>query len=105
MDAYFYNPNFQFDLPLAPAKTIFQNRVRELMKMIPVGSAWTYLELAKQLQSSPRAIGNACRSNDFPLIVPCHRIIASNGLGGFNGETKGEMIRLKMKLLKHEKYV
>jgi methylated-DNA-[protein]-cysteine S-methyltransferase len=104
LNNYFDDPHFLFDLPLAPAKTDFQARVRDQMKIIPVGSAWTYLKLAMCLNTSPRAIGNACRANDFPLIIPCHRIIASNGFGGFNGEITGKMLDLKMKLLAHEKF-
>ena len=99
---FFTNPNYPFNLPLAAAKTTFQQRVRQGLQAIPVGSSKTYQQLAKQLNTSPRAIGNACRATHFSIIVPCHRIVAINGLGGFNGKTAGVMLELKTKLLAFE---
>jgi methylated-DNA-[protein]-cysteine S-methyltransferase len=63
----------------------------------------TYQELADKLQTSPRAIGNACRANPTPIIVPCHRIVAKSHMGGFAGDTQGKLLDIKKWLLEHEK--
>ena len=103
IEYYFSDPTHVFDLPLSNASTPFQHKVRHALQIIPVGSTLTYQQLAQQLNTSPRAIGNACRANAFPIIIPCHRIVATNGLGGFAGKVAGEMLELKMQLLTLEK--
>ena len=101
---YFRGKLIQFDITLAPAATEFQQRFRQALLAIPFGTTKTYGELAKQLNSSPRAIGAACRANRIPIIVPCHRVVAANGIGGYAGETEGELITRKRWLLDHETY-
>ena len=82
--------------------TAFQKSVwRELIK-IPLGETRTYGEIANKLNSSARAVGNACRRNPVPIIVPCHRVISAKGLGGYAGETGGRQLNIKRWLLKHE---
>lgn len=103
ISAYFSDRNRSFDLPLVEADTEFQQRVRAALLKIPAGSTRTYQQLAQQLKTSPRAIGNACRANRFPIVIPCHRIVAINGLGGFAGKLQGYQIDLKAALLNHEK--
>ena len=67
-----------------PKGTSFQIKVWNEIKKIQYGNTKTYLEIAKKLKSSPRAIGNACAKNICLLLIPCHRVIKSNGqLGGF----------------------
>ena len=63
----------------------------------------TYGELAQQLGTSARAIGQACRTNPVPIIVPCHRVIAANHAGGYAGHTSGKLLAIKKYLLDHEK--
>lgn len=99
IEAFYLDPNHHFTLPMDEAKTPFQHKVRLALLKIAAGSTLTYQELARQLNTSPRAIGNACRANPFPLIVPCHRIVATNNLGGFSGQTSGQWVELKAKLL------
>lgn len=82
---YFAGTRRQFDLPLAPARTGFQARVRAAMQAIPYGQTRSYGELAHGAGGGPRAIGQACGANPLPLVVPCHRVVASNGLGGYSG--------------------
>jgi len=101
-DAYFSDPTHVFSLPVQLCGTEYQVKVWENLQDIPVGKTLTYGELAKQLKSSARAIGNACRKNPTPIVIPCHRIIAANGIGGFSGETQGETINKKRYLLEHE---
>ncbi len=80
--------------------TRFQKRVwKELIK-IPRGKTITYFELARRIGSprACRAVGNACGKNPLPVAIPCHRVVAANGLGGFTGGLKK-----KIRLLKLEK--
>ncbi len=99
---YAESAEFQFDLPIAPQGTEYQKRVWAILQTIPAGQVKTYGEIAKMLDSSPRAVGNACRSNPVPLIIPCHRVVSISGLGGFAGKTQGLNVDLKRQLLAHE---
>lgn len=102
-EQYFLDPLFEFDLPLMPAGTYFQNKVWERINQIPGGEMWTYGEIAKQIKSAPRAVGQACGSNPFPLIVPCHRVVSATGLGGFAHQAgEGYHRQIKSWLLRHE---
>jgi len=65
--------------------TDFQQRVLKELQSIPFGETRTYGEIARILKTSPRAVGNACRSNPLPIIIPCHRVVAANGIGGYDG--------------------
>jgi len=100
--AYFADPRFQFDLPLEMAGTTFQQQVWQALRHITPGRPQCYAELAQQLQSSARAIGGACRRNPIPVVVPCHRVVARQGPGGFAGATRGDNIMIKRSLLDHE---
>ncbi|MBF0218753.1 MAG: methylated-DNA--[protein]-cysteine S-methyltransferase [Gammaproteobacteria bacterium] len=89
-------------LPVLPQGTPFQQRVWQAIAAIAVGQTRPYGELAKVLQSSPRAVAAACAANPLPLIIPCHRVVAKNGLGGFIGQRDGKAVALKRWLLQHE---
>jgi methylated-DNA-[protein]-cysteine S-methyltransferase len=81
----------------------FADRVYSLCKKIPKGKVSTYGTLAKALNSSPRAVGQALRCNPYAPIVPCHRVVSANGsIGGFMGNTKGKSIQKKIALLESE---
>ncbi len=99
---YFKNPQHQFKLSLLTEGTDFQKRVWQALREIPCGTTMTYGELAKQLHSSPRAVGQACRKNPTPIIVPCHRVVGAENMGGFAGETEGNLPEIKQWLLRHE---
>ena len=99
---YFLDPGNKFDFDLRPEGTLFQQRVWRAMCKIPVGKTLTYGELAKRLGTSARAIGNACRTNKIPILIPCHRIVARTGLGGYMGHRKGSELDIKKWLLQHE---
>jgi len=90
------------DVPVQLEGTDFQKKVWQALQKIPVGQVKTYGELAAELNTSPRAIGNACRKNPVPFIIPCHRVVSKVGIGGFSGETEGEYLSIKRKLLRHE---
>ena len=103
LKAYLADPAFVFGLPLRPAGTIFQRRVWEQIAAIPLGRTETYGHLAKNLNNAPRAVGQACGANPYPLVVPCHRVVATGGgLGGFNRQGGGFLLDVKRWLLRHE---
>lgn len=104
IELYFANPQYQFDLPLAPQGTLFQQRVWKAISAIPLGQVSTYGSIARQIASAPRAVGQACGANWIPLIIPCHRVTAANGLGGFahSDDAAGFHLNVKRWLLAHE---
>jgi methylated-DNA-[protein]-cysteine S-methyltransferase len=104
LDAYFAGRLSRFDLPLAVSGTAFDRRVRAAMEAIPFGETRTYGDLAHATDSGPRAIGRACGRNPIPIIVPCHRVLAAGGLGGYSGgaglPTKEWLLGLEARLRK-----
>ena len=88
LSAYFAGQLTDFDLPLAPAGTEFQRRVWDALRQIPYGQTWSYGELARQIGSpaASRAVGLANGKNPIALVIPCHRVIGSDGsLTGYGG--------------------
>jgi methylated-DNA-[protein]-cysteine S-methyltransferase len=83
--AYFAGRLGAFDLPLKPAGTPFKRRVWAAMQEIPYGETRRYGELAMEVGSAPRAIGRACGRNPIPIVIPCHRVLARGGIGGYSG--------------------
>ncbi|BCX87823.1 methylated-DNA-[protein]-cysteine S-methyltransferase [Methylomarinovum tepidoasis] len=96
------DPTCGFDFPLRLTGTPFQHRVWGALLGIPAGQVRTYGTLAAQLQTSPRAVAAACRANPCPVAVPCHRVVAATGLGGYCGATRGPRLEIKKWLLAHE---
>ena len=96
---YFAGQRRAFDLPLAPRGTPFRQKVWRAMLDIPYGETRSYGDVARALESGPRAVGGACGANPLPVIVPCHRILAAAGLGGYSGrgglEVKQFLLRLE----------
>lgn len=98
---YFDNPASAFDLPLAPHGSAFQRRVWGALRAIPVGACRSYGDLARELGTSARAVGQANGANPIPLLIPCHRVLAAGGaLGGYSG---GDGQATKLWLLNHER--
>jgi len=105
LERYLVDPQWRFTLPLAPSGTAFQRSVWEALGKIPIGESRTYGELARSLHTAPRAVGGACGANPIALVIPCHRVVGSQGsLGGFMGVTAGDPISIKRWLLTHEGY-
>jgi len=102
MEDYFLYADKPFVLSLAPVGTPFQQRVWRSLQAIPAGQPRSYGVLAAELGSSARAVAAACRANPIPLFIPCHRVVAAHGLGGFMGAASGTPLRLKNWLLEHE---
>ncbi len=103
LKTYLRNPKTKFRLPLETGGSDFQRRVWHAMQRIPAGQVLSYGELARKLKTGPRAVGNACRANPIPIVIPCHRVVAANGKGGFMGKTGGRALVIKDWLLTHER--
>jgi methylated-DNA-[protein]-cysteine S-methyltransferase len=84
--------------------TQFQREVLEEVRKIPYGETVTYRELACRVgrERAARAVGSAVAKNPYPIIIPCHRVVSSSGIGGFCGETCGEKVGLKRQMLEME---
>jgi methylated-DNA-[protein]-cysteine S-methyltransferase len=104
LQAYCENADHRFELPLKVAGTDFQKTVWGAIGSIPRGSVRTYGELAKHIGSAPRAVGQACGANWFPIVVPCHRVTSAAGLGGFanSDDPNSYLLGIKRWLLAHE---
>jgi methylated-DNA-[protein]-cysteine S-methyltransferase len=102
LERYREDPDTVFDLPLAIEGTQFQRRVWAAMCAIPRGRTRTYGELALELGGEARAVGQACGDNRLPVVIPCHRVVAADGIGGFAHATGGYLIEAKRWLLAHE---
>lgn len=94
--------NHCIDIPCSYAGTPFQVKVWKALREIPPGRVVTYGELADMLGTSARAVGNACRKNTIPVVIPCHRVVAASGIGGYAGATGGSLLAIKNWLLRHE---
>jgi methylated-DNA-[protein]-cysteine S-methyltransferase len=100
LDAYTANPHYRFQLSLKPHGSSYLQKVLNALLVIPVGRTLTYGELALKLQSSPRAVGQACKHNPLALFIPCHRVVGKNDLGGYMGNPNA--VSYKAALLAHE---
>jgi len=98
---YLDDPEFRFDLPFEYRGSGFQCRVWRAIHAIPSGSTLTYKDIARQLRTAPRPVGGACGANRIPLVIPCHRVLGSGGIGGFMHMRRGPGIQIKRWLLEH----
>ena len=96
---YFAGRRQVFTAPIAPMPGSFRTRFSAALMAIPFGQTLTYGDLARDLGVSAQAIGQACGANPIPIIIPCHRVLAADGLGGFSGRGG---IEAKVTLLRHE---
>lgn len=102
LERYREDADAKFDLPLLIEGTQFQRRLWDALCAIPRGRTLTYGELARQLGGEARAVGQACGDNKLPIVIPCHRVVAASGIGGFAHSTDGYLIEAKRWLLMHE---
>ena len=102
IERYRNDPDVLFDLPLSASGTQFQRDVWRQISEIPRGRTRTYGDLARRIGAEARAVGQACGDNPFPIVVPCHRVVAADGLGGFSHHVGGYLMEAKKWLLKHE---
>ncbi len=85
LQSYFDGERLAFSLPLAPAGTPYQRRVWQALCEIPPGTTRTYADIARSAGGSPRAVGGANGRNPIPIVIPCHRVVATTGIGGYSG--------------------
>ena len=106
LERYREDPDAKFDLPLLIEGTEFQRRLWQALREIPRGRTMTYGEMARKLggsdHESARAVGQACGDNRLPIVIPCHRVVAAGGIGGFSHTNEGFLIDAKRWLLMHE---
>jgi methylated-DNA-[protein]-cysteine S-methyltransferase len=102
IEDYLDDASSVFDFEIELGGTSLQQRVWQELRTIPAGETLTYGQLAQRIGSGARAVGNACRTNPCPLVVPCHRVVGARGLGGFAGERSGRKLEIKRWLLLHE---
>lgn len=85
LDAYFDGELKAFDLPLAPMGTTYRRAVWQALCDIPYGQTRSYQDIAAVVGGSARSVGQANGHNPIPLIIPCHRVVASSHIGGYSG--------------------
>lgn len=96
---YFDGRLTAFSVPLAPQVSPLTAKVLAEMRKIPFGETRTYGDLARAVGAPPQVVGQACGANPIPILIPCHRVLSANGLGGFSGHGG---VETKVALLKHE---
>lgn len=102
LERYRDNPDATFDFPVKIEGTPLERGVWDAMCAIPRGATRTYGEIAKELGADARDIGQACGENRLPIVIPCHRVVAAGGIGGFGHATGGYLLEAKRWLLNHE---
>ncbi|MGQ0524511.1 MAG: methylated-DNA--[protein]-cysteine S-methyltransferase [Betaproteobacteria bacterium] len=103
IERYLDDPEFRFSVPFFFQGTPFQCKVWRAICRIPSGKTASYMALARALKTAPRPVGGACGANRIPLVIPCHRVVGSTGLGGFMNAKSGSPITIKKWLLAHER--
>ena len=102
IERYLADPGYVFDLPFEYSGTAFQCKVWRQISAIPVGRTLTYMEVARALKTAPRPVGGACGANRLPIVIPCHRVLSANGIGGFMRGRGADALAIKRWLLRHE---
>lgn len=99
LEEYFLGIRKEFDIPLKLTGTNFQNKVWEEMQKIPYGKTLSYQELARKIDNEKacKAVGSACHNNKILILIPCHRVVGKNSLGGFYYD-----LNIKKEILEHE---
>jgi methylated-DNA-[protein]-cysteine S-methyltransferase len=102
LERYRDDPDTRFDLPVVIEGTELQKAVWQAMCAIPRGKTRTYGDIAREVGGEARDVGQACGDNRFPIVIPCHRVVAADGLGGFGHSRSGYLLEAKRWLLAHE---
>lgn len=102
---YFDKKRTSFDLPVFPDGTPFQMKVWKALQSIPYGEVRTYAQIAEAIgkPGAVRAVGNACGANPIPIVIPCHRVVAKDGIGGFSAGKHPEKLKELLLKLEEEK--
>jgi methylated-DNA-[protein]-cysteine S-methyltransferase len=99
---YWLNTDKHIYIKVLKQGSAYRHKVWAELCKIPFGETMTYSALAGKIDSSARAVGNACRDNPYPVIIPCHRVVSISGMGGYCGQTDGDFMAIKYKLLDYE---
>ena len=99
---YWLNTDKRININLLIQGSAYRHKVWAELCKSPFGETITYSGLAGKIGSSARAVGNACRDNPYPVIIPCHRVVSTSGMGGYCGQTEGNFMAIKYKLLDYE---
>jgi methylated-DNA-[protein]-cysteine S-methyltransferase len=99
---YFDGLRLDFDLPLAPQGSAYRRRVWDALRAIPPGDTRTYRDIARVAGGSARSVGGANAANPIPILIPCHRVVATGGIGGYSG---GDGVATKRYLIELEQHV
>ncbi|WP_432743865.1 MGMT family protein [Methylobacter sp. G7] len=102
LNSYWQHVDNRINIKLLKQGSVYRNQVWAALCQIPFGETLTYSALAKKIGSSARAVGNACRDNPYALFIPCHRVVSVSGMGGYCGQTEGDFMAIKHKLLEFE---
>ena len=102
IECYLDDPEHVFGLPFEYAGTPFQCKVWRQISAIPAGRTLTYNDVARALKTAPRPVGGACGANRLPIVIPCHRVLGANGIGGFMRGRGADALSIKRWLLRHE---
>ncbi len=86
LELYFHGKLTNFDLPLAPEGAAFEKKVWNIMRNIPYGRTLTYGDVALRLNAPAQMVGQACGRNPIAILIPCHRIVGANTMGGYSSE-------------------
>jgi len=97
---YFDGRPLAADIPLAPRGTPYRQKVWQALRDIPAGQTRTYIDIARVAGGSARSVGGANGANPIPIFIPCHRVVAVDGIGGYSG---GEGLTTKLALLELER--
>lgn len=100
---YWLNTGKPINIKLLKQGSAYRHKVWAELCKIPFGETITYSALAGKIDSSARAVGNACRDNPYPVIIPCHRVVSVSGMGGYCGHIDGDYMDIKEQLLTFEK--
>jgi len=96
LEAYFDGEMLAGDIELNPSGSAYRQKVWASLRAIPAGETRSYAQIAAVAGGSARAVGGANAANPIPIFIPCHRVLASNGIGGYSG---GEGLKTKRALL------
>ncbi len=98
LEEYFDGQRTSFDLALSPHGTAYRRRVWAALCEIPPGQTRTYADIARVAGGSARSVGQANGANPIPVLIPCHRVVASAGLGGYSGGDGADTKRFLLQL-------
>lgn len=102
IERYIDDPQYMPRLPFQYTGTAFQCSVWKKISAIRSGHTLTYNDIARMLRTAPRPVGGACGANRLPIVIPCHRVLAAHGIGGFMRGSGEQALDIKRWLLRHE---